>query len=114
MSRLFFAIVAVGFFIPSGLLLVAQNPAIVDPQLRTFRFFYWDLGNGMNRAEVDATVEKWYPPEERANAPRVFVDNAHTLEFVLTPRITGRATHERVVLKMEAGLIVGKEYLSDR
>lgn len=114
MTRLFLALVALCLFIPSGLLCVAKYPAIVDPRFRTYLLFYWDLGSGMNHSEVLASLAKWYPIGQESRPPRVVVDNGRTLEFVMTPDFSGVPANERIVLKMEAGLVTGKSYHADR
>lgn len=112
--RFALTLVALCLLLPSGLLFVARNPAIVDVRYRTFRLLYWNFGIGMSREEVFASLAKRYPPGHEAKAPRVVVDNGSTLEFVMTPDYTGLPANERIILKTDAGVVTGKDYLPDR
>ncbi|MES2476959.1 MAG: hypothetical protein V4640_14340 [Verrucomicrobiota bacterium] len=112
--RLLLVLLALGLLLPSGILLAGRNPALIDARYRNYRFFYWSLGTGMSRDEVLTSLKKWYPPGKEVLKPHVVTDNVSRLEFVMDPGPSGQPRNERIVLKMEAGLVVGKEYAKDR
>lgn len=114
LMRFFFAAVSLCLLLPAGLLFVARTPAIMDARYRTFQLFYWNLGIGMNRDQVFSALAEWYPPGQEPAAPRIVIDNGNSLEFVMTPDASRLPANERIVLKTEAGLITGKDYIPDR
>ncbi|MEO5914216.1 MAG: hypothetical protein ABIS50_08290 [Luteolibacter sp.] len=112
-GRVFFGLVAACLLVPSGILIVGKNPWLIDARFRTFQIFYWNIRVGMSREEVLAEMRNWYPPDQSNKPPTIADDSATKLEFFMTPESTAEPDHEGIVLKMQDGRVMGKEYAPD-
>lgn len=94
-------------------LVVAVNPWIADPQYRAYKRLYWDIDNGMTRAEVLKAVARRYPPGSRRTAPQLVQDDPVSMMFFMGVEGSQGPNCEGIFVKMEDGLVVSKHYSPD-
>ncbi|RYD45402.1 MAG: hypothetical protein EOP85_08985 [Verrucomicrobiaceae bacterium] len=114
LSRLLLLAFSLTLLIPSAILGVGMNPWLVDARFRSYRLFYWSIQRGMSREEVMANLDKRYPSGGERTRPTILTDSGTRLEFAMSPENTKEPDSETISLKMEAGKVMGKEYLPDR
>lgn len=113
LSRLLLLALSISLLIPSAILGVGMNPWLVDARYRSYQLFYWSIQRGMDRTEVMASLDTRYPVDGLRLKPRITEDSATRLSFVMNPEKSPDPDRETITLKMEAGKVVGKEYLRD-
>ncbi|MES2661369.1 MAG: hypothetical protein V4689_22300 [Verrucomicrobiota bacterium] len=109
-SRIFLAGVAICLLVPSSILFVGRNPWVIDARFRTFQLFYWNIRIGMSRDEVLAEMREWYPPDQLRKLPTLAEDSATQLKIRMTPETPAEPTPEGIILKMQDGRVIGKDY----
>ncbi|RYD20979.1 MAG: hypothetical protein EOP88_13055 [Verrucomicrobiaceae bacterium] len=112
-SRLLLLALSITLLIPSTILGVGMNPWLVDARYRSYRLFYWGIQRGMDRTEVLADLESSYPIGGPRLRPKILEDTATRLSFIMHPEAQPDPDRETITLKMEAGKVMGKEYLPD-
>lgn len=113
LTRLLLLGLSIGLFIPSAILGLGMNPWLVDARYRSYRLFYWDIQRGMDRAEVLASLDRRYPLDGPRLKPRVQEDSATRLSFIMNPEKLPDPDRETIIVTMEDGKVLGKEYLPD-
>lgn len=113
LSRLLLLGLSISLLIPSAILCVGMNPWLVDARYRSYQLFYWGIQRGMDRSEVLANLDTRYPVDGPRLKPRIIEDSATRLSFVMNPEKLPDPDRETITLKMEAGKVLGKEYLPD-
>jgi hypothetical protein len=113
LSRLLLLGLSISLLIPSAILGVGMNPWLVDARYRSYKIFYWSVQRGMDRSEVLASLDKSYPTGGPRLKPKLLEDTATRLSFTMHPEAKPEPDRETITLKMEAGKVVGKEYLPD-
>ena len=96
-----------------GILILAINPWIADPQYRAYKRFYWDIDEGMTRAEVLEAMERRYPVAGGRVRPQVLTDDASSLAFFMGVEGSQGPNCEGVFLTMSYGRVVQKHYSPD-
>jgi S-formylglutathione hydrolase FrmB len=113
-ARLFLIIMALCFFVPTGILLAGKNPWLVDARYRTYLKFYWSIRQNMTRAEVIAVMHDFYPPSDGRLAPIMIEDSSASLSFYMNPEDQSEPDTEGISLKMEDGRVTATKYIADR
>jgi len=113
-SRVFLILLSVSLLVPSAILCVGRNPWLVDARFRSFQFLYWNIRIGMNREEVIEEMRKAYPAGQIPEPPRIVTDSATGMKILMNPGTSGEPGQEAIILKLEEGLIMKKDYSADR
>ncbi len=98
------------FLVPSGILVAGMNPWLIDARLRTYRLFYWDIRNGMNRQEILAVMDRHYPAGESRTRPIFRQESITKLTFQLAAEGSAEPAKEEISLQMEEGRVIRKDY----
>ncbi|MGC6427492.1 MAG: hypothetical protein ACON5H_10930 [Akkermansiaceae bacterium] len=92
--------------------LLALNPWLVDARFRAFRAFYYDLEEGMTRAEVFAELERHYPESGKRGRPTLNVNKDDQVMFFMNTE-DGSHTCEGVFINLHEGKVTGVSYSCD-
>ena len=113
LKRCILIVVALFLLAPSGLVLIAFKPELVDARFQTYKCFYRDIKTGMIRSEIMDLMDKHYPLEGKRLRPKVHEDSHAKLSFFMNPEDLKEPNCEAIFLQMEDGKVVEKSYAAD-
>lgn len=99
--------------LPVGSVFVALSPWLGDSRFQTYREFYLDVKDGMNREQVFAVMARHYPPDGPRMRPKIMEDTAQRLGFFMNPESSREPNCEGIFLALEGNRVVRKEYSAD-
>ena len=106
-------VLTVVFLIPAVFVVLALNPEIIDARFRTYKAFYREIDVGMTRQQVNALLDKHYPPAGPRQRPKVMDDTEKSLGFFMHPETSREPNCEGIFLKLENNRVTRKEYSPD-
>jgi hypothetical protein len=106
-------LLALLILLPSGGLVVALYPELIDGRFRTYRAFYHDIQVGMDRGEVLRLMERHYPAAGPRQRPKIVTDEPARLGFFMNPERSPEPNCEGIFLALRNGRVVQKEYSAD-
>lgn len=109
--RLFFSLATLVVVVPTVIIIAGQNPWVIEPRYRAYKQFYWSIGRAMTRENVMEELDKRYADGSGRLRPTIVQDSDDRLCFHMNLEGGGGIEGEEILLKMEAGRVVGKEYL---
>lgn len=112
-GRIILVAITLTFMLPTAVLAAGKYPWLVDSRYRTFKVLYWSIGKGMSREEVLKTVGYSYPPGEKYLRPIVIEDSSVAIRLRMNPENIPDPKREGITVRLEAGMVVGKDYTSD-
>jgi hypothetical protein len=84
-----------------------------DPRFVTYHRFFLAIEPRMTRAEVEATMETFYPPGGERKAPTRVDDTADQLFLFMNPEHRKEPNCEGISIRFENGKVTGKGYSMD-
>jgi hypothetical protein len=99
--------------VAAALFLLAIFPELVDSRYRAFRSLYRKIEPGMNRADVDSLVRKYYPDNGPRTTPGISQQHQE-LHFHMHPENLPEPNSELFTLVLQSdGRVAGKTYSAD-
>lgn len=106
--------VSVLLFLFAAALTAVGHPGLLDARFRPWLGLYGDLKPGMTRSEIDAAIAHHYPvPDSTIPRPRLAVETADSLVFLMSPGPSGSPDCEGIVLSLRDGRLLEKTYSPD-
>lgn len=112
-KRLVLGVLGVALFLPSLFFVLALNAWLIDPRFRTYRSFYYDIEEGMSRAEVFGLIDHHYPAGGHRRRPEVMDDSGGGLGFFMNPEHSKEPNCEGIFISLREGRVTGKSYSPD-
>ena len=112
-SRIVAIILALVFLLPGWLALTFLFPELVDARFRTYKQFYDGIQTGMTREQVLALMETDYPTNGLRKRPQIMNDTSNQLGFFMNPETSREPNCEGILLTLEHGRVVKKDYSAD-
>lgn len=91
---------------------LALNPWMGDSRFRAFRSLYYDLEEGMTRAEVAAEIERHYPDSGRRGRPSENINEKDRLMLFMNTE-DGSHTCEGIFIGFRDDVVTGVSYSCD-
>ncbi len=113
LKRSILIVVALVLLAPSGLVLIAVKPELVDARFRTYKRLYQDVQVGMTRTEVMELINHHYPTNGKRQRPSVYADTEDKLGFFMNPEHSTEPNCEGIILQMQNETVLKKRYSAD-
>ena len=97
---------------PSVFFLLVLNPWLLDPRFRAFRSFYYDIEDGMTRAQVIELLESHYPEDGLRGRPTFNQNTEKKIHFFMNTE-NNQHTCEGVFISFSEGHVTSRQYSCD-
>jgi hypothetical protein len=104
---------ALVFIAPTGFVLVAFKPELIDGRFRAYKRFYRDIQVGMTREQVFEVMEERYPTNGLRKRPLLIQDTPQGLGFFMNPETSSEPNCEGIFITLEAGRVSNLSYSAD-
>jgi len=91
----------------------ASHPELIDGRFRTYKQFYESIQVGDSKSEVMNKINLHYPEGGKRQSPTVWENTKQSLGFFMNPEKWKEPNCEGILLTLEDGKVVTKEYSKD-
>ena len=91
----------------------ASRPELIDGRFKTYKQFYESIQVGDSKSEVLNKIDLHYPKGGKRKSPTVWSDTEQSLCFFMNPENWKEPNCEGIILTLENGKVVEKEYSKD-